>query len=94
MEDLPFKEEYLEDEGVYLREFSADLDPQDMKWHWDEEDREFIVVQSEGWQFQRDNALPIDMLPGDRIRVKEGEYHRGIKTDKVSTSLIIKVRKF
>jgi hypothetical protein len=93
MDLLPFKERYLEGEGVYVREFSADLDPQDMKWHWDGEDREFIVVQSDGWMFQRDNHLPIEMLPGDRIAVKEGEYHRGIKTDRVSTSLIIKVNK-
>lgn len=93
MSDLPFQETYLVGEGLYLRTFSKDLEPEQMQWHWDEEDRDFIVLQSSGWKFQRDNQNPIEMKPGDVISVKEGEYHRGIKPDPCHEDLVIKLRK-
>lgn len=63
-----------------------------MKWHWDDEDRLFEVLGGNSWQFQRDNELPFPMVPGLRIEVGKGEYHRGIKPDSCE-DLVIRVYK-
>ena len=42
-----------------IRTFSKDVDPMDLIWHTDNEDRDIEVLEGEGWQFQRDNELPL-----------------------------------
>ena len=73
-----------------IREFSKDVDPMDLVWHQDKEDREIEVLEGEGWCIQKDNMLPRTMKPGEIIFIKEGEIHRVIKG---STDLKIKINK-
>ena len=73
-----------------IREFSKDVDPMDLIWHQDKEDREIEVFEGEGWCIQKDNMLPRAMKPGEIIFIKEGEIHRVIKG---STDLKIKINK-
>lgn len=73
-----------------IREFSKDVDPMDLVWHQDKEDREIEVLEGEGWCIQKDNMLPRAMKPGEIIFIKEGEIHRVIKG---STDLKIKINK-
>ena len=73
-----------------IREFSKDIDPMDLVWHQDKEDREIEVLEGEGWCIQKDNMLPRAMKPGEIIFIKEGEIHRVIKG---STDLKIKINK-
>ena len=73
-----------------IREFSKDVDPKDLVWHQDKEDREIEVLEGEGWCIQKDNMLPRAMKPGEIIFIKEGEIHRVIKG---STDLKIKINK-
>ena len=73
-----------------IREFSKDVDPMDLIWHQDKEDREIEVLEGEGWCIQKDNMLPRAMKPGEIIFIKEGEIHRVIKG---STDLKIKINK-
>jgi len=71
-----------------IREFSSNVDELDLVWHQDKEDRLVEVLEGEGWKFQRDNNVPVDMKIGDRIFIPEGEIHRIIKG---KTNLKIKI---
>lgn len=71
-----------------IREFSSNVDELDLVWHQDKEDRLVEVLEGEGWKFQRDNNVPVDMKIGDRIFIPEGEIHRIIKG---TTDLKIKI---
>jgi len=71
-----------------IREFGQDIDPIELVWHQDKEDRLVEVLEGEGWKFQRDNNVPVDMKIGDRIFIPEGEIHRIIKG---TTNLKIKI---
>jgi hypothetical protein len=73
---LPFKEEYVF-EKTFIRTFSQDIPDNDLKWHWDEEDRIIETVEENDWQFQFDNHLPIPI--NTQIRIPKGEIHRLIK---------------
>ena len=51
--DLETTDKYI------VREFSQNIDPIELLWHRDDEDRTVEVLKGEGWQFQRDNELPV-----------------------------------
>ena len=59
-----------------IRTFSKDVNPEELVWHQDAEDREIEVLEGEGWSIQKDNMLPRMMKPGNRIFIAEGERHR------------------
>ena len=85
----PYYERILS-ENVSLRGFSEQIDPDRLTWHRDEENRIIIVVEGNGWMFQRDNEIPFLMEAGDTIKVNAGEYHRVIKGDDDLIVTIIK----
>jgi len=62
-----------------IRTFSKDVDPMDLVWHQDNEDRKIEILEGEGWCIQRDNMLPRMMKQGETIFIKEGEIHRVLK---------------
>lgn len=83
----PFVEHLLSDH-VYIRTFSVDTPEEELKWHWDEEDRIISPIRKTDWLFQFDNKLPQSI--DSEIFIPKGEFHRIIKgTD----DLIIKVTK-
>ena len=71
-----------------IRLFSKDVDPMDLVWHQDKEDRDIEVLEGEGWQIQFDNELPFELKKGDRIFITEGRIHRTLKG---TTDLKIKI---
>ncbi len=71
-----------------IRTFSKDVNPMELVWHQDKEDRNVEVLEGEGWQFQRDDELPLVMSKGDRIFITEGQIHRILKG---TTDLKIKI---
>ncbi len=71
-----------------IRTFSRDVDPHELKWHRDEEDRVVIPVRENDWMFQRDNSLPVP-IDGE-IRIARGEWHRVIRG---TTDLVVKIIK-
>jgi quercetin dioxygenase-like cupin family protein len=71
-----------------LRTFSKDVDPMDLVWHQDKEDRTIVVIDGEGWAIQKDNQLPLELTEGDHIFIREGEVHR---VHKGTTDLRIKI---
>jgi quercetin dioxygenase-like cupin family protein len=73
-----------------IREFSSEVDPMELVWHQDEEDRTIEILEGEGWQLQRDNELPLALQEGDSIFIPMGQIHRVIKGD---TNLKLQITK-
>jgi quercetin dioxygenase-like cupin family protein len=73
-----------------IREFSSEVDPMELVWHQDEEDRTIEILEGEGWQLQRDNELPLALQEGDIIFIPEYQIHRVIKGN---TNLKIQITK-
>lgn len=86
MSDKPYKE-YQED-GYFFREFSPDVDEEELKWHRDYEDRYVTVLNENDWKYQEDNKLPQDLI--GTIFIPKGKWHRVIKG---STNLWVKILK-
>ena len=76
--DFPFKEEKI-DQYNFIRTFPADVDEMDLIWHADKENRIITVLEGNGWKFQFDEELPIEMTEGLNISIFEGRIHRIIK---------------
>lgn len=73
---LPFIETKIA-EKTFIRIFSKDTPEEELKWHWDEEDRIIEAVEETDWQFQFDNCLPTAI--NTQIRIPKGIIHRIIK---------------
>ena len=71
-----------------IRIFSKDVDPMELIWHQDKEDRHIEILEGKGWSIQMDNQLPLDVRKGDRIFITEGRIHRILKG---TTDLKIKI---
>jgi hypothetical protein len=72
----------------YLRKFPISTPEEELKWHWDEEDRIVSSIKDTDWLFQFDNELPQSL--NEEIFIPKGEFHRIIKG---SEDLVIKVTK-
>ena len=76
--DFPFIEEQIDDYN-FIRTFPKDVDEMDLIWHADKENRIITVLEGNGWKFQFDEELPIEMTDGLNISIFEGRIHRVIK---------------
>jgi hypothetical protein len=74
----------------FVREFSHDVDNEELVWHRDREDRLVEVLESDGWAFQYDNEFPFELLSGMMFRIDNHKYHRVIKNEN-SGKLLIKI---
>ena len=59
-----------------IRTFSKDVDPMELVWHQDAEDRKIEVLEGKGWELQMDNELPFALFKGDSIFIKRHRVHR------------------
>lgn len=80
--DLEITDKYI------IREFTEDIDPIELMWHRDDEDRTIEVIGETDWMIQLDNSLPI-LLEGN-IFIPRHEWHRVIKGQK---NLLVKINK-
>ena len=69
--DLEINNKYV------IREFSQNIDPIELMWHRDDEDRTIEILGETDWAIQLDNSLPISL--NDRIFIKRHQWHRVIK---------------
>jgi hypothetical protein len=76
-DELPFLQE--EKNGIKTRLFKESTDNHELKWHFDELDRDVKVVKSNGWLLQMDNEIPVDLTEGKTFFIPKGVYHRVIK---------------
>ena len=72
--DFPFAQQKFENH--WIRVFSKDVETDELKWHFDNENRKVTILESDGWQFQMDDELPVDLKPGDVTYIPKGVYHR------------------
>ena len=80
MEPKPYTESTIEETESALiveRTFRADLDWEELKWHWDEEDRTIEPIGETDWEVQLDDQLP--MRIDNKIFIPKGTFHRAIK---------------
>ena len=77
--------------GKIIRTFEKDVPLSELVWHRDARDREVKVIMGEGWKFQRDNELPIEMKTGQTISIDKLQYHRIIKG---SGKLVIEIKEY
>jgi quercetin dioxygenase-like cupin family protein len=60
----------------------------ELVWHRDKTTRLVEVLSGEGWLFQMDDCLPVEMRVGDMYKIPAYAYHR-IKRG--TTDLIIRI---
>jgi hypothetical protein len=60
-----------------IREFDDNIDPIELLWHRDDEDRTVEIIGETDWKLQLDNQLPTSM--NQPIFIKKHEWHRVIK---------------
>ena len=60
-----------------IRKFDENIDPVELMWHMDNEDRLVEALESTDWLVQLDNSLPI--LLDKPIFIPKHVYHRTIK---------------
>lgn len=63
----------------FERIFREHTDESELVWHRDKRDRTVKIIESNGWKFQEDNKLPVELKPGDIVKIKAFEYHRILK---------------
>ena len=73
-----------------IRIFSEEVDPSNLVWHSDKENRRITILNGNGWSFQRDNELPMELSIGDVLVIPEGQVHR---IHKGTNDLVIKIEK-
>ena len=69
--DLEITNKYI------IREFGEDIDPIELMWHRDDEDRIIEILGETDWSIQLDNQLPSSL--NERIFIKRHEWHRVVK---------------
>ena len=69
--DLEVTDKYI------IREFSENIDPIELLWHRDDEDRTVEIIGETDWKLQLDNQLPTSI--NEPIFIPRHEWHRVIK---------------
>ena len=75
-------------DSYIIREFSENIDPIELLWHRDDEDRTVEILGETNWKLQLDNELPTSL--NDPIFIPKYHWHRVIKGD---NSLKLKIYK-
>jgi len=88
-EDLPFEE--INKGDIKKRIFSENLDTDELKWHFDQNDRDVYIVESDGWRLQMDDELPRTLKKGDKVFIPKGKYHRVLKG---SGNLVVEIKEY
>jgi len=83
---FPFNQ--IKEGDKIVREFKGDVDPSELIWHQDREDRTIKVIEANGWGYQLDNQLPLPLEDGQELFIPKMMYHRVIKG---TGSLVVEV---
>jgi hypothetical protein len=62
-----------------IREFNENVDPIELMWHRDNEQRTIEIIEDTNWKIQLDNNLPTSLK--EHIFIEKHQWHRLIKGD-------------
>jgi len=65
------------EQNVIIRCFDENIDPIELKWHRDNEDRLVEAIEPTNWLVQLENELPVNM--NKPIFIPKHVWHRTIK---------------
>ena len=74
--DKPYIDIEVNDKYI-IREFSENINPIELMWHRDDEDRTIEIIGDTNWSIQLDNQLPSFL--NERIFIPRHMWHRTIK---------------
>ena len=74
--EKPYRDLKITDEYI-IREFNEDIDPIELLWHRDDEDRTVEILGETDWKVQLEDSLPTSL--NEPIFIKRHEWHRIIK---------------
>jgi hypothetical protein len=80
--DLEVTNEYI------IREFDENIDPVELLWHRDDEDRTIEIIGKTNWQLQLEDQLPTSL--NQPIFIPRHTWHRAIKGN---GKLLLKIHK-
>ncbi len=83
----PFKQSQKGD--TIIREFSPDVDSEELVWHRDRSDRYVKVLEGSGWYLQVDNQIPQKLIEGSVYFIPANNYHRVIRG---KDSLVVSIK--
>jgi hypothetical protein len=75
--------------GYIIREFDTNISADSLVWHRDKNNRIVEVISGEGWKFQMDNRLPIELKEGMKLEIPKETFHR---MGQGNTKLVIKIK--
>ena len=75
----------------FERIFREHVNESELVWHRDRKDRTVKIIECDGWKFQQDNKLPVELHEGDTINIKAFEYHRILKG---TGSLVVEITEY
>jgi len=87
--EFPFEQEIKN--GKIIRTFLTNVDSEELKWHQDLKDRKVKILESGGWYFQIENALPNKLVDGQILEIPKFVWHRVIKGN---STLIVEIEEF
>lgn len=71
--DIEITDKYI------IREFNENIDPIELLWHRDDEDRTIEILGETNWKLQLDDELPTSL--NQPIFIPRHHWHRVIKGD-------------
>ena len=75
----PYTDVEITDDYI-IREFGDNIDPIELMWHRDDENRTIEIIGNTDWKLQLDNSFPTSLQ--ERIFIPKHEWHRVIKGTK------------
>lgn len=69
--DIEITDEYI------VREFDENIDPVELLWHRDDENRTIEIIGNTDWQLQLEDQLPTSL--NEPIFIPRHTWHRAIK---------------
>jgi hypothetical protein len=72
----PYKDIEVTDKYI-IREFNENIDPIELMWHRDDENRTVEILGETNWKLQLDNQLPTSI--NEQIFIEKHQWHRVIK---------------
>lgn len=74
--DMPYSDTQISNDTL-IRVFNDSINPIELKWHRDDEDREVVSICETDWMIQLEDQLPQSLASA--VFIERGQWHRLIK---------------